>query len=351
MLRRLPTAKLRLRFRTSLNFLQQVTLTTSSIVKSLKDVPDPRLSEENLIEDQFATIRDKYDAPKYPLILAHGLFGFDQLRLLGEQFPGIQYWRGITEALATRGVEVITAAVPPSGSIEARAEKLAECIRQKAHGKSVNIIGHSMDSGLDSRYMISRLHLPDVNVLSLTTIASPHRGSAFADYLFKRIGPTQLPKMYKIMESFGLETGAFSQLTRDYMLNEFNPKTPDLDTVRCVTYPALDPSQPAFRRISTDRVSSYFSYGATVEPALLSMFRQSHRIIQEVEGPNDGLVSVKSSKWGMYQGTLVDVSHLDLINWTNRLRWMVWELTGNRRNFNAIAFYLDIADMLAKEGL
>ncbi|KAI9660916.1 MAG: hypothetical protein M1821_009243 [Bathelium mastoideum] len=123
---------------------EQVTLTTSSIVKSLKDVPDPRLSEENLIEDQFATIRDKYDAPKYPLILAHGLFGFDQLRLLGEQFPGIQYWRGITEALATRGVEVITAAVPPSGSIEARAEKLAECIRQKAHGKSVNIIGHSM---------------------------------------------------------------------------------------------------------------------------------------------------------------------------------------------------------------
>jgi triacylglycerol lipase len=68
-----------------------------------------------------------------------------------------------------------------------------------------------------------------------------------------------------------------------------------------------------------------------VEPSLLSMFRQSHAIIQRVEGPNDGLVSVESSKWGTYKGTLVDVSHLDLINWTNRLRWMIWELTGNKR--------------------
>jgi triacylglycerol lipase len=47
----------------------------------------------------------------------------------------------------------------------------------------------------------------------------------------------------------------------------------------------------------------------------------------------------------------VDVSHLDLINWTNRLRWWFWRLEGRERKFNAIAFYLDIADMLAKEGL
>ena len=36
--------------------------------------------------------------------------------------------------------------------------------------------------------MISRLKPPNVNVMSLTTIASPHRGSAFADYVFDRIG-------------------------------------------------------------------------------------------------------------------------------------------------------------------
>lgn len=79
---------------------------------------------------------------------------------------------------------------------------------------------------------------------------------------------------------------------------------------------------------------SYFSYGATIEPTLWSVFRQSHRIIEEHEGPNDGMVSVASSKWGGeqgYKGTLVDVSHLDLINWTNKLRWKVWQLIGKER--------------------
>lgn len=80
--------------------------------------------------------------------------------------------------------------------------------------------------------------------------------------------------------------------------------------------------------------SRYFSYGATISPSFWSVFRQSHGVIEQEEGPNDGLVSVASSKWGGkngYKGTLIGVSHLDLINWTNRLRWLVWELTGNKR--------------------
>lgn len=36
--------------------------------------------------------------------------------------------------------------------------------------------------------MISRLKPDNVKVLSLTTIATPHRGSAFADYMFDTIG-------------------------------------------------------------------------------------------------------------------------------------------------------------------
>lgn len=77
---------------------------------------------------------------KNTIVLAHGLLGFDELRLAGQYIPGIQYWRGITDALAAKGIEVIVAAVPPSGSIEARAKMLAERIAQKAKGKRVNII-------------------------------------------------------------------------------------------------------------------------------------------------------------------------------------------------------------------
>lgn len=81
------------------------------------------------------------DTPKNPIILAHGLLGFEELNIVPKAIaPGIQYWRGIREALAAKGIEVITATVPPSGSIEARAQKLSEDIHQKAKGKSVNII-------------------------------------------------------------------------------------------------------------------------------------------------------------------------------------------------------------------
>jgi triacylglycerol lipase len=80
--------------------------------------------------------------PKNPIILAHGLLGFDELHIAGQNLPGIQYWRGIREALARKGIEVITATVPASGSIEARAAKLAESIEEKAKGKSVNIIAY-----------------------------------------------------------------------------------------------------------------------------------------------------------------------------------------------------------------
>jgi triacylglycerol lipase len=103
---------------------------------------DPRLKEIGTVfQNEFAAIRAQYQAPKNPIILAHGLLGFDELRLVPTQMlPGIHYWRGITEALAAKDVEVITATVPPSGSIERRAEKLAESIAHKAQGKAVNSI-------------------------------------------------------------------------------------------------------------------------------------------------------------------------------------------------------------------
>ena len=101
-------------------------------------VNDPRLG--NLIQDDFAVLREAYQAPKHPIILAHGLLGFDELHVAGPYLPGVEYWRGIKEALAAKDIEVITATVPPSGRIEVRAERLAESIERQASGKAVNII-------------------------------------------------------------------------------------------------------------------------------------------------------------------------------------------------------------------
>ncbi|KAL9115922.1 MAG: hypothetical protein Q9227_000290 [Pyrenula ochraceoflavens] len=238
--------------------------------------------------------------PKHPIILAHGLLGFDELRVAGAFLPGIQYWRGVREAMETNGIKVVVATVPPSGSIEERAFELAKDINDGASGEKVNIV-----AGLDSRYLISHLKPKKFEVASLTTIAR----SPFADYVFHQIGGKQVyltarvesvndlssdervPQVYNALKRLQLGTGAFSQLTRQYMIKEFNPQTPDDPNVK------------------------YFSYGATFEPSVWSAFRVPHGIVAEQEGPNDGLVSVSSSRWGQYQGTLVDVSHLDLINW------------------------------------
>ena len=137
--------------------------------------------------------------------------------------------------------------------------------------------------------MISRLKPPNVDVRSLTTIASPHRGSALADYMFDHVGPVYIHRLYKALEYFGLETATFSQL----------------DVIDI----------------------SYYSYGASLESTRLSNFRPSHNVIRELEDArNDGLVSVPSSMWGTYKGNFVRASHLDLIN-----KWMFWQLTGTIR--------------------
>jgi triacylglycerol lipase len=68
------------------------------------------------------------------------------------------------------------------------------------------------------------------------------------------------------MEYFGFETGAFSQLTQDYMKTSFNERTPDVPDVK------------------------YFSYGASLEPNKWSVFAASHAIVKRTEGLNDGLV-------------------------------------------------------------
>ena len=103
---------------------------------------DPRLGR--LIRDDFAAFRESYDPPKYPIVLAHGLLGFDELRLLGHYLPGVHYWRGIREAMIARGITVVTATVAPAASLEERAEDLMKSIKAKAAGEKINIIAHSM---------------------------------------------------------------------------------------------------------------------------------------------------------------------------------------------------------------
>ncbi|AOA61903.1 Lipase 2 [Komagataella phaffii CBS 7435] len=312
---------------------------------ALLDKKEPRITTPNdsndiVISDRFETIRDDYKAPRYPLVLCHGLSGFDKVVLLpslkflsaaGTRRPelsgfSIDYWNGIKEALQDIGCTVLTGKVPPFGTIRERAEKLDSFIEEEAASLlkathpgadskpiKVNLIAHSM-GGLDCRYLITKLQQSNYEVMSLTTIATPHYGSAMADWCLKYASKALLPR-------------SISELSINSM-KTFNQEVLDKNNVK------------------------YFSYGARFCPNLSYVFFPSWKIIFDIEGDNDGMVSVSSSKWGKYLGTLDNVDHLDLINWRNEARVAINLLMFKKGSkFNAVALYLEIADQLAREGL
>lgn len=71
--------------------------------------------------------------------------------------------------------------VRSTGSVSSRAEALDEQLRKKAVARGVNFLAHSM-GGLDCRHLITHVKPQDYTPLSLTTIATPHRGSPFMDW-------------------------------------------------------------------------------------------------------------------------------------------------------------------------
>ncbi|KAF9317087.1 hypothetical protein BG003_001199 [Podila horticola] len=322
-----------------------------------------RLEEKESSDPRQQAVEEKKDIKQFrparlPVVLCHGFSGFDSLG----QNPDFRfdYWYGVRDALDDIGCKVHTARVPPFAGVQERAERLKEYIEHNLpHGAEVNLIGHSM-GGLDCRYMISHLKSNHFKVRSLTTLATPHHGSSFADYVMSDIvGQSKLEAFWTIMSLVGIERGAAENLTTYYLKNEFNPHTPN------------DPSV------------AYFSYAAAFEPGFFSRFRFPWKIIMDREGPNDGLVSVESAKWGTFIRTIPNADHMDLMNWVNALAWsrarFPWILGGSSHDpegrpkgafemdndeesdrdapreepvlFNAIELYLEISDMLHKKGL
>ena len=121
-----------------------------------------------------------YAKTQYPIVLAHGLGGFDEL------FGVYEYWYGIPGALRDKGATVYVTEVSQLNSSEARGEQLIdqiETITALTGKPKVNLIGHS-HGGLDARYVASVR--PDL-VASVTTVATPHKGAELADFLIDNV--------------------------------------------------------------------------------------------------------------------------------------------------------------------
>lgn len=116
-----------------------------------------------------------YTQTRYPIVLVHGLFGFDSLGPL-------EYFYGVPGALRSGGARVYVTSVSAANSTEVRGEQLLFQIRQilaATGAEKVNLIGHS-HGGPTSRYVASVR--PDL-VASVTSIGGVNKGSRVADVL------------------------------------------------------------------------------------------------------------------------------------------------------------------------
>jgi triacylglycerol lipase len=219
-----------------------------------------------------------------PIVLVHGLLGLTRLEVGGLTLGG--YFAGIPEMLRAAGNCVLVPQLSLTAGVTDRAEQLKSFIDQEAPGEAVHLVAHSM-GGLDSRYLISRLGMGS-RVLTLTTIATPHRGTAFADWGIQRLERIVKP----ILDWFSIPQQAFHDLTTS-RCREFNEQVLDIPNVR------------------------YFSVAGRHDGDWRSPeWILPHQIVFQAEGPNDGVVSVASATYGesieVWQG-----DHLSLVNLAN----------------------------------
>jgi triacylglycerol lipase len=221
-----------------------------------------------------------------PIVLVHGLLGFDRLAVAG--YTMANYFAGIVQKLREAGNRVFVPSLSPTRGVADRAQQLKDFLLANCQGEPVHLIAHSM-GGLDSRYMISHLAMAD-QVLSLTTLGTPHRGTAFADWGIQRLERLVKP----VLDLIGFPTQAFYDLTTA-QCRAFNERVPDVPQVR-------------YFSVAGRHNGSYFN------PEWLLPYH----IVHKAEGPNDGIVSIASAKWGEDQDVW-EGDHLSLINWLNPL--------------------------------
>lgn len=245
-----------------------------------------------------------------PIVLVHGLLGFQRLQVANVTIAS--YFPGIPDMLKAAGNRVLVPTLSPTAGIVDRARQLKDFIQKESPGEPVHLIAHSM-GGLDARWMISQLDMAQ-RVLTLTTLGTPHRGTAFADWGVARFGRLLRP----VLGFLGVPFQAFYDLTAS-SCRTFNERAPDAAGVR-------------YFSIAGNHDGSYLAPGWLL----------SHRVVSRIEGPNDGVVALDSAKYGesceIWEG-----DHFSLVNWINLMGY-------STKPRNATPLYHGIVSKLADLG-
>ena len=238
---------------------------------------------------------DKQCETRYPIVLIHGA-GFRDLK-----WP--VYWGRIPKVLSTHGAEIFYGLQDCWASVDENAKSIADRIDKilQQTGKSkVNMIAHSK-GGLEARMVASSLGY-GTKIASITTIATPHRGSKTIDRLF------QFPRGIFNLAAFAVDN--WIRIVGDRK-PDFLKVCEDFTTQKMMQFNKDNPDIPGV---------FYQSYACIMNHPLSDInLSTANCIVNMIEGQNDGLVSVESASWGenvyiLKSNAFRGISHLDVID-------------------------------------
>ncbi|MGL4436196.1 MAG: esterase/lipase family protein [Giesbergeria sp.] len=258
-----------------------------------------------------------YTQTRYPIVLVHGLFGFDSAL-------GVDYFYGIPEALRRDGAKVYVAQVSAANSTEVRGEQLLAQVKNIlaiTGAPKVNLIGHS-HGGPTTRYVAG---VAPQLVASVTSVGGVNRGSRVAD-IVRGVAPAG-----SVSESVA-NAAAKALVTLINLASGGSslPQTPTaaLDSLTTAgsakfnqRFPAGVPTSGCGNGAELVNGVRYYSWtGTKTLTNLLDVSDAPLAVLGLVFGEsNDGLVSACSSRLGKHLGDYSQ-NHLDEVNQVLGLR-------------------------------
>ncbi len=264
-------------------------------------------------------------ATKYPILLVHGVFFRDSRAL--------SYWGRIPKTLKRNGAMVYYGNQPSAASVPDCGRFLSRRIREiveETGCEKVNIIAHSK-GGLDSRYALAKCDaLP--YVASLTTVNTPHKGCAYADWLMDKVGEKA---KRGISSTYNEMLGALGEDDADFLA-----AVSDLTEEGC-------------RRLNEEMGDAPTEIFCQSIGSVLNKVRDGKILlgstsvfVRHFDGKNDGLVGEASFPWGE-KCTMVTtdrgrgISHADIIDLGRE----------DLPDFDVREFYVNLVSDLKQRGL
>ncbi|MFN2166112.1 MAG: esterase/lipase family protein, partial [Anaerolineae bacterium] len=314
----------------------------------IADSSEPDLTDSSLPQPRLdSTVApDLRLGPPYPIVLAHGFFGF-------EQIGPLEYFYKVPDALRAAGHQVFVTSVDPFNTTYVRGLQLLSQIKDllaQTGAAKVNIIGHSQ-GGLDALFVAAQI--PD-RIAAIVTISTPHQGTAIADVLtgdtpgalkdlaqafISAVAPTAYGDI-----SDNADIQACLEFLTTASISEFNDAYP------------LPPGVAGFSLAGRSLMSRAEDACATDQPlfAALADERDPLEPLLSLTGaylagsllhpePNDGLVTVASAHWQTWLGC-VPADHFDEIG------QLLGDSPGPGNSFDYLQLYLDLADFLVQQG-